>query len=859
MDGKRLYLIDATAFCYRAFYAIRGLATSFGQPTGAVYGFLNILNKILKEHKPEYLATCFDVSRDTFRLKKFAEYKIQRPAMPDELSSQIPLIKEIVINYGITLLEKTGYEAVDIIATFARLAEAEGIAVTIVSSDNDILQLVDKDITVFSPYKDEGALYDEKAVEKRFKIKPRQVADLIALMGDSADNIPSVPGIGEKTAIELIKQFGSVEKLLKNSGQIAKERIRQSVAENLEQIKLNKELVLLADDMEIDFDLKKLKIGKPNLTELSRIFKYLEFKKLLKDLGPVDQGVSEDIKLGEASENDLKKLIEKKEELFLSGDNSDNLIFYTQGKFLKVGKANLRFKEILSNPEIKKCGHDFKKMKVSLAKSKIILSGLSFDTMIAAYLLNPSLGDYGLENVSFEHLNKVIEGKTLDNAYSLSLIKELKPKLEKELNDKSLFKLFRDLEMPLVDVLAEMELAGIKLDLKVLKLLSEDVKMRLNTLIKDIYNLSGEEFNINSPKQLAVILFEKLKLPVVKKTKTGFSTDEEVLRKLADRHKLPELLLEYRQLTKLKTTYIDVLPQLADKDTGRIHTSFNQAATETGRLSSSNPNLQNIPIKTDIGRNIRRAIIAGSKDNWLISCDYSQIELRILAHLSKDESLIAAFKAENDIHKITAGLIYGLEASQVDNQMRERAKRVNFGIIYGLTSYGLSRDLNIPVTEAQNFIDAYFLRYPKVKTYIEEQIKKAAEEGFVTTILGRRRYIPEIKSKNQSIRQFAERQAVNTPIQGSASDLIKLAMIQISEAVKKKDLKSRMVLQIHDELLFDLPKEELVELVNLVRERMENVLKLDVPIKVDIKKGHNWLEMLACPAGRTAEGSQGGD
>ena len=840
MGNKRLFLIDATAFCYRAFYALKGLATSFGQPTNAIYGFVNILNKILKEKKPDYLAVCFDVSRDTFRRKKFAEYKIQRPPMPDGLSSQIPLIKEVISAYNIKIFEKKGFEADDIIATLTKKAKKEGLSVTIVSSDKDILQLVDKDVEVFSPYKDEGVTYDADKVHERFGVAAQKITDIIALMGDDADNIPGVPGIGEKTAVELIRNFGSLEKLLNNVDKIKQEKIKKAITENLEKIKLNNELALLDKDIDLELDLDNLKTSSPDYKELFRLFKGLEFKRLLKDL-PVEEEKEESFKVEAIEDKQLKDTFGTSYELALYGFNPQDLIFNIKDRFFHLNNLGADAKNMLSGTEIKKIGHDLKNIKVSLAKDNIILNGLYFDVMIAAYLLNPSKPEYSLADIAWDYLVKSV-GETLDNQKAIDLIIRLKPKLEKELHDKALFKLFSELEMPLVGVLAEMELAGIKLDLKVLDELSKNIEKRLIKLIEDIYDLSGTEFNINSPKQLREILFEKLKLPVVKRNKTGPSTDEEVLRALADKHKLPALLLEYRQLMKLKNTYIDTLPELIDKKTGRIHTSFNQTGTETGRLSSSNPNLQNIPIKTDIGKNIRRSIIASEKENYLLACDYSQIELRILAYLAGDKNLIRAFKENKDIHKATAALIYGLEEKDITDQMREVAKRVNFGIIYGLTSYGLSRDLGISVDEAQSFIDAYFLRYPQVKEYIDEQIKRAQKDGFVTTILGRRRYLPEIKNKNMAIRQFAERQAVNTPIQGSASDLIKLAMIHIHEEIKKRNLESKMVLQIHDELVFDVPEKELDELVGLVKDRMENVLKLEVPIKVDIKKGRNWLE-----------------
>jgi len=842
MGGKRLYLLDAMAFCYRAFYAIRGLSTSFGQPTGAVYGFINILNKILKEKNPGYIAVCFDVSRDTFRSRMFSEYKIQRPPMPDELSSQIPLIKEAISGYGLIAIEKKGFEADDIIASLSSKSVSSGVPVTIISSDKDMLQLVKEGVEVFNPYKDSGLVYDENAVLEKFGVKPEQIADILSLTGDSADNIPGIPGIGEKTAVRLIREFGSLDNLLKNHQDISNEKIREAVRNNKEKIRLNKKLVFLSGALPIDFNLEELKIGRPDLVKLAGLFKRLEFKKLLTGLD-FKKEEQPCLAIKECKGSDLGRVFKPGDELFISVENPGQVFIYFQDKIMRVSKTDANFKRILSNPTIKKVGHDLKRAKVILGKEAIVMDGLYFDTMIAAYLLNPSRPGYGLDNLALEYLDALPSGEVINNQGGLSLLKKLKPKLEKELKEKELFKLFSDIEMPLANVLAEMELCGIKLDLKLLAALSKDLENRLKKLIQDIYELSGSEFNINSPKQLRVILFEVLNLPVIKRTKTGPSTDEEVLNRLAGKHKLPALLLEYRQLTKLKTTYIDALPSLIDRRTGRLHTSFNQCATETGRLSSSNPNLQNIPVRTDIGSKIRRGIIASSKKNLLISCDYSQIELRILAHLSKDENLIEAFESSRDIHKITASLIYGIEEADVNNQMRDTAKRVNFGIVYGLTSFGLSRDLSISLDEAQAFIDAYFSRYPKVKDYIEETIKKAQEYGFVTTILGRRRYIPEINSKNMAIRQFAQRQAVNTPIQGSASDLIKLAMVNIQNEIVKKPLESKMVLQIHDELLFDLPSGELSSLVSLVRVKMEKVLKLEVPVIVDIKKGHNWLEM----------------
>jgi len=842
MHGKGLYLLDATAFCYRAFYAIKGLSTSSGEPTNAVYGFVNILNKILKEEKPEFIAACFDVSRDTFRSRKFAQYKINRPKMSDELSSQIPVIKEIISAYGIPIIEREGFEADDIIAYLALSNASLKLKVTIISSDKDILQLVGKNVRVLNPYKDGGIIYNEEKVFSLFGVKPEGIADILSLMGDSSDNIPGIPGIGEKNASELVREFGSAENIIKNLDKVKKEKIRQSIAENKERIILNKELVKLSPDIDLGVSLEDLRIKGPDIERLAGLFKRLEFNKFLSELKFSDNKESViNIKL--CDEEELGRAVKSKRELILYLEESGKIYFSCNGVYLFAEEFSAVLLKLLADDSVKKTGHDLKRIKTFLAKKGVNTKGFSFDIMIAGYLLNPSQLDFNIDSLALKYLDKLPNAKGLSTLESIIFIRELREILEIELKDKGLWELFNNTEMPLSEVLAEMELCGITLDSKLLTGLSREVGKKALKLEEEIYAISGSNFNINSPKQLRVILFDKLKLPVLKKTKTGPSTDEEVLNKLASKHRLPALLLEYRQLVKLKTTYIDALPKLIDKDTGKVHTVFNQCVTETGRLSSSSPNLQNIPIKTEIGSKIRKAIISSGKNNLLVSCDYSQIELRILAHLSKDESLTKAFYEKGDIHKTTASFIYSVKEEEVTPQMRDSAKRVNFGIIYGLTSFGLSRDLNIPVDEAQVFIDAYFLRYPRVKEYIESQIKKAQQEGFVTTILGRRRYLPEIKSKNMAVRQFAQRQAVNTPIQGSAADLIKLAMINIYHVIGDKKFDSKMILQIHDELLFDVPEREFALLAGLVKERMENVLALDVPVIVDIKKGRDWLDM----------------
>jgi len=837
MVRPKLYLLDATAFCYRAYYALGALATSYGQPTNAVYGFVNILKKIFKDEKPEYLGVCFDVSRDTFRQKKFAEYKINRPSMPDGLSSQIPIIKDIISAYNIACFEKEGFEADDVIATLAKKARQEGFDVFIISSDKDILQLVDEHIVVFSPYKDQGTLYDLKKIEERYQLKPHQIVDILSLMGDAADNIPGISGIGEKTAIELIHTFGSLENLLENLDQVKSEKIKAALKDNISRAELNRELVILQQGVDIDFDPEKLKTGAADYQALFKIFKQLEFKKMLKDLPIQEEAPGQQPAIAKASVSGLLK--EKELVIYFQ----DGIFAYAEDE----GLAQLNGSElasVLAQPGIKKIGHDLKKLKTRLSGNSYNLEGIYFDTMIAAYLLNPSKPDYSLAGIAWDYLSVAVDSRRLDVPGACKLIARLKPILETQLQDKGLTDLFRNLEMPLIEVLADMELSGVDIDLELLDELSRDMEKQLIKIIEKIHKLAGgTEFNINSPKQLRQVLFDNLKLPVMKRTKSGPSTDEGVLEALSRDHEIARVLLEYRRVTKIKSTYVDAFPQLIDPKTGKVHASFNQTGTETGRLSVSNPNLQNLPIRTEIGRQVRRAVISPDENTCLISADYSQIELRILAHLCGDRDLTAAFKKGQDIHRFTASLIYGTDEKDTTEQMRETAKRINFGIVYGLSAYGLARDLKISQDEANSFIEAYFARYPGVKDYIQEQIETARDKGFVTTILGRRRYLPEIKNKNPGIRQFAERQAVNTPIQGSAADLIKMAMVSIHSRFKKDALKSRMVLQIHDELVFVVPAAELDGVLTLVRERMENVIELTVPIKVEIKKGRNWLEM----------------
>ena len=851
----RLCLIDAHALCYRAFFATMRaqLSTSYGQPTNAVYGFINMLNKIIKDVNPDYMGICFDTPKPTFREEKFKEYKAHRVSMPDDLVSQMPYIKEVIAAYNIAVFEKDGFEADDVIATVAKKANKKDFYVIIVTTDKDMLQLVDSTTSVYNPYKEDGTIFDAERVKEQFGVDPKHIPDLLSLMGDSADNIKGAKGIGEKTAMKLLKQFKDTDDLLKNIKKIKSDKLRAAVQESRESIELSRELAVLPTDVDVEVNLEDLKIEEADYQKLYDISKKLELKSLQKKISdkiPADatrgeSSYGQQLKVVTLSKESLKKQLKGKDvfSFFVFEDSQELKAYVSSGGdrvFLLKDKSVLKL--FFGDRQIKKIGHDLKSAKLLLDRHGLVLEGEDFDAMIAAYLIDPAKQDYGINTLVYDYLS-LVNLEESDFKKSALLIYELKEKLESELEDKKLKDLFKNLEMPLIDVLFKIEKNGIKIDTTLLRDFSKKFDSMLKKLISDIFYLAGEEFNINSPKQLRKILFENLKLPVIKRTKTGPSTDEEVLRKLSASNKLPALILEYRQITKLKSTYVDVLPTLCNKQDCRIRSTFLQTGTETGRLSSANPNLQNIPIKTELGRQIRGAFVSCGKDWLLLSADYSQIELRILAHLSKDSALIEAFENNIDIHKMTASLIYQVDIVDVQDQMRETAKRINFGIIYGMSSYGLAKDLNVGVDVAQQFIDSYFLRYPKVCDFIQEQFKFARDNGFVSTILGRRRYLPNINSPNNNLRQFSERQAINAPVQGSAADLIKLAMINVQKELDASNMKSRMVLQVHDELVFDFPKKEKDKLLLIVKKGMEKAIPLDVPARVDMKIGTNWLEM----------------
>ena len=850
----RICLIDALSLCYRAFFAIKAsLTTSYGQPTNAVYGFVNMLNRIITDTNPKYAAICFDVGKPTFREEKFKEYKIHRQPMPDDLKTQIPLIRDVISAYNLKIIEKEGFEADDIIATFANQAKKEGLEVIIVTSDKDMLQLVDSKIKVYNPYKGDGVYFDSKEVEEQFGVKPRNIVDLLSLMGDSADNIPGVKGIGEKTARELLEKFKDIDELLDNIDKVKSDKVKELIKEHKDMMRLSKELAQLPIDIKIDFNLGDLSLVDPDYDKLYDIYSKLGFKRLLK-------GLSDKVtKKSFGEEVDFIKNIKEIQDIDkLKAELKDTKAFsFTlskQGAEFKAsiytGRDNLyviddkgELKSIFEDRENTKIGIDIKSTKFILDEFKIDISGELFDIMIAAYLLDPARKNFEIEGLLYDYLKIGPLNKEEVEGMKAVFIYKLKEALDKELSSKDLNELFYKLEMPLIDVLFRMEKNGVKIDCDLLSDLSTSFSKKLVKLTQEVFNISKRPFNLNSPKQLREVLFNELKLPVVKRTKTGPSTDEEVLRKLSKDHKIPSFILQYRQINKLKSTYVDVLPVLCEKKNHRIHSNFLQTGTETGRLSSNNPNLQHIPIKSELGREIRAAFIASSSKCSLLSCDYSQIELRFLAHLSKDDVLIDAFINNSDIHKTTAALIYGVEAADVQDQMREVAKRVNFGVIYGMSAYGLSKDLDIRLEVAQEFIDAYFLRYPKVKEFIDGQIEFAREKGYVSTIMGRRRYLPYINSRNNSLRQFSERQAVNAIVQGSAADLIKLAMINIQRELYKNNMQTKMVIQVHDELVFDFPNQERPQLIDVVKTGMEEAIKLDIPIRASLKIGQNWAEM----------------
>jgi DNA polymerase-1 len=890
MKKNRLYLIDGSGYMYRAFHAIRYLTNSKGMPTNAVFGFTRMLVKILKQEEPDYVGVVFDLKGPTFRHEIYKEYKANRAETPDDLVQQIPYIKRVVEALCIPVIELQGYEADDLIGTYAKKAVRDNFEVVIVTGDKDMYQLVEEDIRIYDELRDRWVGTHE--AEERFGVPVERIVEVMGLSGDSVDNIPGVPGIGSKTATELIQQFGSIEEVLGHIDQISGAKRKENLTNHGDDAILSKKLVTIDINAPSPVELETLCRKSPDPKLLTDIFSELEFFTLLKELYPegahVPSGVeSEYITLDDKGEflNLLADIKAKGIFAFDFETTSPNPVlakivgisfcydigkaWYVPLKHRSITARQLNFgwvmdqlRPIFENSSIKKIGQNIKYETIILSQYGIRLEGIAFDTMLASYVLNAAKRSHSLSNISIEYLNhKMIEYKEVvgtgkkevcfdevdiptateysaeDSDITYRLYEMLEPKVE-DFND-----LYYNIELPLVSVLARMEVSGVRIDPDILTKMSKEAQTDIDLLRERILELSGCSFNPDSPSQLADALFEKLELPPIKKIKTGYSTNEAVLEELSLLHPLPGEVLEYRKLKKLQSTYIEALPKLINKNTGRVHPSFNQTVTVTGRLSCSDPNLQNIPVRTEFGKRIRSAFVACDDSHILLSADYSQVELRIMAHLSEDSILIDAFARGEDIHRRTAAQIGGVSFDQVTDEMRRHAKTINFGILYGMGAFGLAKSLKITRKEAQQIIDSYFENLPQVKEYIDTLIENARRDGYATTLFNRRRDIPELQAANGNIRKFGERTAVNTPLQGTAADIIKLAMIRIDHDLEVRNLNTRMILQVHDELLFDVPKEEKDEVSELVQRHMENVVELKTPLVVNIAAGHNWAEI----------------
>ena len=909
----RIFLIDTMSFIFRAYHAMarqRPMSTKTGVPTAATYVFVNMLRKLRDDFSPEYLAAVFDVGAPTIRnqqaeaittIRKFdiktqtfkeaqyGGYKANRAEMPGDLVQQIPYIRRALEGYRIPILQLEGYEADDVIGTLARKAAAESYPVFVVSSDKDMLQLVNDNVQVLNPPKD-NLICDAVKVEEILGVPPSKVVDVMALRGDSVDNIPGAPGIGDKGSVELIQRFGSVEQALERAAEVEKKTYRESLQNNRDNILYSKQLVTIDTDVAVDLDVAAMKAGEPNVESLRGLFAELEFTSLLKELLPVvevKEGDYREIKSKAEFEEYLRGLEEDTPlALAIATENTESL--YTesaaeedepqpaQSGFLALQPADAdgqtevvqriavsnapgagamvvledraladHVKSVLENAAVRKTVHDLKSALHHFGEHfpghGIVLAGVQHDPMLYSYLLDPTYSSHSLPEVALRRFNLKLSGNLAEAA---DVTGRLASALRKEVDDQGLTSVYEEIDAPLVPVLARMEDAGVKIDLAALEEMSVKLQREAAAKARDIYERCGMEFNINSPKQLGDVLFNKLALPMPVKYGKGkkISTAVDVLEGLAADHEVPRLVLEYRQLTKLKSTYVDALPALIRSQSGRVHTTFGQTGTATGRLSSANPNLQNIPVRTELGREIRAAFIA-EPGHVLLAADYSQIELRLLAHFSKDKLLVEAFRRGDDIHTLTASQVFGVPPLLVTPEHRRQAKVVNFGIVYGLSAFGLSQQLGIEPGEARKFIDAYFEKYAGVRAFIDATLEQTRRDQKVKTLFGRIRPIPDINSKNATQRGFAERTAVNTPLQGTAADLIKLAMIRIDEDIRKRGLKSRMTLQVHDELVFEVPEGEVDAMKPLVREHMQEAHALAVPLLVEIGVGPNWRDM----------------
>lgn len=874
--SDKFVIIDGNSLAHRAFYALPLLSNAQGFITNAIYGFYKMLAKVIADEKPTYLAVAFDKGKIVFRHQHYADYKGTRKGTPEELKPQFPVLKDLLKAMNIALWEIEGYEADDLIGTLAKLGEKAGLLNLIVTGDRDALQLIAPHTKVLLTRKgiSEIEIYDEQVLAEKYGLKPEQMIDVKGLMGDQSDNIPGIPGVGEKTALKLIREYGNLENVLAHQADFQGKKLGEALANYGEQALLSKKLATIVTNVPLPLDLKQCQKEEPDYPRFLALLKELEFKSIWQDVLQ-ERGDFEEERTGEngsASVSSSLTLSSKKALTDYLARCQADLVLYLETE--KKGPRDLRItalglkipdqeaalcswqkeeelsaylqvlKPFLENERIKKTVYDTKAVMLALDFYQIKLQGVVKDILLMAYLLNPSRPKQDLLSLVQEKLACAVpaEGEAVVPFY-LNALEKLGESLFAELAEQEMLGLYQDLELPLAAVLAEMEKTGVKLNQVILATIGKELDRWITRLTEEIYHLAGEEFNINSPKQLGVILFEKLGLPTGKKTKTGYSTNAEVLEDLALEHEIAAKILFYRQMVKLKSTYIDGLSVLIEPFTSKVYTSFNQAVTATGRLSSTEPNLQNIPIRMEEGRRIRKAFLP-SPGKLLLSADYSQIELRVLAHISGDEVMIEAFSKDQDIHLRTAAEVFGVPLDAVSQEMRQAAKAVNFGIVYGISDFGLSRDLGIARAEAKQYIDSYFARYGGVRDYLRRIIAEAKKKGYVTTLLKRRRYLPDLQSRNYHLRSFAERAAMNTPIQGSAADIIKLAMLNLYQVLQESEWEGiKLILQVHDELILDVPEERVAEAGALVKEIMSKAYPLDVPLKVDLQAGPNWYDL----------------
>jgi DNA polymerase-1 len=890
--AERFVIVDGSSYFYRAFYAIPRLTTRKGFPTNAIKGFTNMLKKILRRERPAYAAVVFDAAERTFRHDIYPAYKEQREPMPEELGVQIPWIKRIPGAFGIPTLELHQFEADDIIATLANEAAGRGVSVVVVTQDKDLAQIVTKEtaeddapgVVIFDDSKE--TRLGAREVREKYGVPPSKIADLLGLQGDSSDNIPGVKGVGPKTAAQLLERFDSVEQMVERLDQVERPKLRETLREQRETALLSKKLATVVRDLPIRFDPKSFRYREPDQEKLAEIFRELDFEADLRELEgaaaapepPRPVAKVERLESAAAVRDFLAAAYgECGIETLAEGDDAMQarlvgigLAAGSRAAYVPVSSATLEGGAVVSDAveamapalergDLRWVGHDLKSAIKLLGRP---FGGALFDTMLATYLLRPDAASQEMERAAAEFLSRPIPGRaeltgkgkgrlaadqvSIDQAAAwasgrAAAALELRPRLEKELAAANADAVYRDIELPLIQVLADIEREGVGLDTAFLKSLSKDFEARLRTLEKEVFELAGVEFNLDSPKQLSEVLFVRLKLPSVRKTKTGLSTDAAVLEELSARHPLPAKIVEYRSLAKLKQTYVDALPALVNPKTGRVHTSYNQAVAATGRLSSSDPNLQNIPIRTEEGRQIRRAFVAGG-GRRLVVADYSQIELRLLAHMSGDETLVQTYREGGDIHARTAAEIFQVSVESVTSDMRRKAKEVNFGIIYGMSAHGLSQRTKIPQAEAKTYIERYFATYKGVRAFLDGLLAEGRKRGYVETMFGRRRPLPDLNSKNGMLRAAAERMAVNAPLQGTAADLIKIAMIRLHARLAREKFRGRITMQVHDELVVDAPEAEVGRVSAITREEMEGVRSLEVPLKVDVSSGINWAE-----------------